>query len=128
MVALPGQLFYSTQIPVCLWFLTNDKTQRGRDRRGETLFIDARQMGSMVSRVERVLTDEDIARGDGYLATIIFTPEGVADPAPWYRKLREEMPVFRSGLGQVVHSPPRVAAPLARLFTGEKLGKLVLKV
>jgi type I restriction enzyme M protein len=74
MVALPGQLFLNTQIPVCLWFLTNDKTQRGRDRRGETLFIDARQMGSMVSRVERVLTDEDIAkvadtvhawRGDG---------------------------------------------------------------
>jgi len=74
MVALPGQLFLNTQIPVCLWFLTNDKTQRGRDCRGETLFIDARQMGSMVSRVERVLTDEDIAkiagtvhswRGDG---------------------------------------------------------------
>jgi type I restriction enzyme M protein len=73
-VALPGQLFLNTQIPVCLWFLTNDKTQRGRDRRGETLFIDARQMGSMVNRVERVLTDEDIAkvaetvhawRGDG---------------------------------------------------------------
>jgi len=78
MVALPGQLFLNTQIPVCLWFLTNDKTQRGRDRRGETLFIDARQMGSMVSRVERVLTDEDIAkvagtvhawRGDGEVET-----------------------------------------------------------
>lgn len=74
MVALPGQLFLNTQIPVCLWFLTNDKTKRGRDRRGETLFIDARQMGSMVTRVERVLTDQDIAkvadtvhawRGDG---------------------------------------------------------------
>ena len=74
MVALPGQLFLNTQIPVCLWFLTNDKTQRGRDRRGETLFIDARQMGTMKTRVERVLTDEDIAkigdtvhawRGDG---------------------------------------------------------------
>ena len=65
MVALPGQLFLNTQIPVCLWFLTNDKTQRGRDRRGETLFIDARQMGSMVSRVERVLTDEDIAKVAG---------------------------------------------------------------
>jgi type I restriction enzyme M protein len=62
MVALPGQLFLNTQIPVCLWFLTNDKTQRGRDRRGETLFIDARQMGTMVTRVERVLTDEDIGR------------------------------------------------------------------
>jgi type I restriction enzyme M protein len=62
MVALPGQLFLNTQIPVCLWFLTNDKTQRGRDRRGETLFIDARQMGTMKTRVERVLTDEDIAK------------------------------------------------------------------
>ncbi len=74
MVALPGQLFLNTQIPVCLWFLTNDKTQRGRDRRGETLFLDARQMGTMKTRVERVLTDEDIEkiagtvhawRGDG---------------------------------------------------------------
>jgi type I restriction enzyme M protein len=74
MVALPGQLFLNTQIPVCLWFLTNDKTQRGRDRRGETLFIDARQMGTMKTRVERVLTDADIEkiagtvhawRGDG---------------------------------------------------------------
>ena len=62
MVALPGQLFLNTQIPVCLWFLTNDKTQRGRDRRGETLFIDARQMGTMKTRVERVLTDEDITK------------------------------------------------------------------
>ena len=74
MVALPGQLFVNTPIPVCVWFLTNDKTKRGRDRRGETLFIDARQMGTMKTRVERMLTDEDIAkigdtvhawRGDG---------------------------------------------------------------
>jgi type I restriction enzyme M protein len=77
MVALPGQLFLNTQIPVCLWFLTNDKTQRGRDRRGETLFIDARQLGTMKTRVERMLTDEEIAkiagtvhawRGDGEVA------------------------------------------------------------
>ena len=62
MVALPGQLFLNTQIPVCLWFLTNDKTQRGRDRRAETLFVDARQMGTMETRVNRVLTDEDITK------------------------------------------------------------------
>ncbi len=62
MVALPGQLFYSTQIPVCLWFLTRDKRNRGfRDRRGETLFIDARKMGSMINRVQKELTTEDIA-------------------------------------------------------------------
>ena len=62
MVALPGQLFFNTQIPACVWFLTNDKTQRGRDRRGETLFIDARQMGTMETRVNRVLTEADIAK------------------------------------------------------------------
>ncbi len=63
MVALPGQLFYSTQIPVCLWFLTrNKKNDRFRDRRGKTLFIDARKMGSMLDRVHRELTDSDIQR------------------------------------------------------------------
>ncbi|MCP9916937.1 N-6 DNA methylase [Cyanobium sp. ATX 6F1] len=60
MVAMPSQLFFNTQIPACIWFLSNDKTQRGRDRRGETLFIDARKMGTMETRVNRVLTDEDI--------------------------------------------------------------------
>jgi len=63
MAAMPGQLFYSTQIPVCLWFLARDrKNGRFRDRRGETLFIDARKMGTLVDRVHRELTDEDIAR------------------------------------------------------------------
>jgi type I restriction enzyme M protein len=62
MVALPGQLFYSTQIPVCLWFLARDKRNgRFRDRRGETLFIDARKMGSLVDRTHREMTDGDIA-------------------------------------------------------------------
>ncbi|MBW6475084.1 MAG: SAM-dependent methyltransferase, partial [Anaerolineaceae bacterium] len=63
MVALPGQLFYSTQIPVCLWFLTRDKQNSGqRDRRGETLFIDARQMGTLIDRTHRELTDADIRK------------------------------------------------------------------
>ena len=63
MVALPGQLFYSTQIPVCLWFLARDKRNgHFRDRRGHTLFLDARQTGSMLDRTHRQLTDEDIAR------------------------------------------------------------------
>jgi type I restriction enzyme M protein len=61
MVALPGQLFYSTQIPVCLWILTRDKKNgRFRDRRGQTLFIDARKMGVLVDRVHRELTDDEI--------------------------------------------------------------------
>lgn len=68
MVALPGQLFYATQIPVCLWFLTKDKSSRPvksevaqRDRKGEVLFIDARDVGSMVNRTLKEFTDEDIA-------------------------------------------------------------------
>jgi type I restriction enzyme M protein len=63
MVALPGQLFYSTQIPACLWFLARDrKDGRFRDRRGHVLFVDARKLGRMVDRTHRELTDEDVAR------------------------------------------------------------------
>jgi type I restriction enzyme M protein len=71
MVALPGQLFYSTQIPVCLWFVTRSKVPlsrvsgggirgEGRDRRDQTLFIDARKLGVLVDRVHSELTDDDI--------------------------------------------------------------------
>jgi type I restriction enzyme M protein len=69
MVALPGQLFTNTQIPACIWLLTKNKkggmspTQKGkRDRRGETLFIDARNLGFMKDRVLRDFTDVDIAK------------------------------------------------------------------
>ena len=63
LIALPGQLFYSTQIPACLWFLARDRTGgRFRDRRGEVLFIDARKLGRMVDRTHRELPDEDIGR------------------------------------------------------------------
>lgn len=74
MVALPPQLFFNTPIPACLWFLTKDKSDaavrgatRGRDRRGEVLFVDARKLGRMSSRVIRVFDDEDVAR----IATIV---------------------------------------------------------
>ncbi len=61
MVALPGQLFYSTQIPACLWFLARDKSANGhRDRKGEILFIDARKLGRMVDRTRREFSEEDI--------------------------------------------------------------------
>jgi type I restriction enzyme M protein len=84
MVALPGQLFYSTQIPVCLWFISRDKSGgkpstrptghpsptgrrdgdegRLRDRRKQTLFIDARKMGTLIDRVHRELTDADLEK------------------------------------------------------------------
>jgi type I restriction enzyme M protein len=65
MIALPGQLFFTTQIPVCLWFISKskkDSVKYGyRDRRGETLFIDARNLGTMISRTQKELTNKDIA-------------------------------------------------------------------
>jgi type I restriction enzyme M protein len=68
MVALPGQLFYSTQIPVCLWFLARDKSNgvarnaKLRDRRGEILFIDARKLGHMVDRTRKEFSEADIEK------------------------------------------------------------------
>jgi type I restriction enzyme M protein len=64
MIALPGQLFYSTQIPACLWFLARNKSPGGewRDRSGEVLFIDARKLGHLVDRTRRELSEPDIAR------------------------------------------------------------------
>ena len=68
MIAMPGQLFYSTQIPVCIWFLAKDKSngigrnKKLRDRRGEILFIDARKLGHMVDRTRREFSDADIAK------------------------------------------------------------------
>ena len=67
-VALPGQLFATTQIPVCLWFVARDKSngllkdRTLRDRRGEVLFIDARGLGRMASRTLKVLDDPDVLR------------------------------------------------------------------
>lgn len=66
MIALPAQLFRTTQISACLWFFSNNKGPQAAkhltDRRGDILFIDARSMGTMLDRTERILTDEDIAR------------------------------------------------------------------
>ena len=89
MVALPGQLFYSTQIPVCLWFIARDKkNSRFRDRRGETLFIDARKLGTLIDRVHRELTYDDISkiadtyhawRGDNVVADLGVSPDAQAN-------------------------------------------------
>ncbi len=86
MVALPGQLFYSTQIPACLWFLArNRKNRPASGRRGDILFIDARKLGRLVDRTHRELTDTDIARiAATYYTwrTPPFTPPSPPTPPP----------------------------------------------
>ncbi len=83
MITLPGQLFYTTPIPVCLWFMTKSKAvdpAKGyRNRQGETLFIDARSLGSMIDRTTKELTADDIATiADTYHAWR-STPEELAE-------------------------------------------------
>jgi type I restriction enzyme M protein len=81
MVALPGQLFFNTQIPACLWFLTKEKSQR----KGEVLFIDARKLGSMISRVQAELTDDIIERIGNTVAAWRGEPNaGVYEDIPGY--------------------------------------------
>ncbi|WP_152050808.1 class I SAM-dependent DNA methyltransferase [Tautonia marina] len=80
LIALPGQLFYTTPIPACLWFLTRNKANgRFRDRRGETLFIDARKLGSLVDRTHRELSDDEIAR----IARAYHAWRGEPDAGPY---------------------------------------------
>jgi type I restriction enzyme M protein len=85
MVALPGQLFYSTQIPVCLWFLARDKSNgiarnaKLRDRRSEILFIDARKLGHMADRARKEFSDADIEK----ITRAYHAWRGGADAGPY---------------------------------------------
>ncbi|WP_438491824.1 N-6 DNA methylase [Streptomyces asiaticus] len=83
MVALPTQLFRTTGIPACLWFLSKDKTPQGAkrldDRRGEILFIDARGMGTMADRAERILTTADVSKIAGTYHAWRGTPSARAE-------------------------------------------------
>ena len=81
MIALPGQLFYSTQIPACLWFLARNKNPGGdsHGRRGEVLFIDARKLGHLIDRTRKEFSDEDIAR----IANTYLAWRGVPDAATY---------------------------------------------
>jgi type I restriction enzyme M protein len=122
MVALPGQLFYSTQIPACLWILAKDRSNglvrktRLRDRRGEVLFIDARKMGTLVDRTRRELSDADIGK---IAATYhAWRGEAVSLPRPLGREgsspsaLRSTdavslpRPLGGEGRGEGVEAPP----------------------
>jgi type I restriction enzyme M protein len=96
-VAMPAQLFYTTGIPVCLWFLTRNKSPQrkqgiSRDRKGETLFIDARKLGTMQTRTLRVLTDGEWDAGDlppqSDIGRIVYAfRQWRGEPAPkWWDK------------------------------------------
>ena len=80
MIALPGQLFFNTQIPACLWFLAKGKTTR----QGEVLFIDARKLGSMISRVQAELADDAIARIAATVQAWRGTAEAAYEDIPGY--------------------------------------------
>jgi type I restriction enzyme M protein len=123
MIALPGQLFYTTQIPVCLWFVCKNKGQRPhpenpelhyRDRRGETLFIDARQIGTMIDRTQKELTKEDIAQIAGKYHTwrnVIATDEGAKQSQSDVIANREEKSGKQSSDGTVFASAARQSVP-----------------
>ena len=136
-VALPSQLFYTTQIPVCLWFLTKDKSGKARrigpsvsprrPRYGEVLFIDARTLGHMVSRTNRELADADIARiADTYHA---WRGEG-ADLKPY-----EDVPGFCASVDldtirehQHVLTPGRYVGSEAVEDDGEPLDEKIARL
>ena len=89
MIALPPQLFYNTAIPACLWFVTkNKKNGRFADRRGKTLFIDARKLGVLIDRVHRELMDNESSELHGH------TMRGVERKAQAITKM---YPAFASG-------------------------------
>jgi type I restriction enzyme M protein len=131
MIALPGQLFYSTQIPACLWFLARDrKDGKFRDRRGEVLFIDARKMGRMVDRTHRELTDEEIARIAGtYHAWRGETEAGAYEDVPGFSKSASLNEIRKHGY---VLTPGRYVGAEAREDDGEpfeeKMRRLVAEL
>jgi type I restriction enzyme M protein len=119
-VALPAQLFYSTQIAVCLWFLARDRANgKFRDRRGNVLFIDARDMGHMVDRTHRDLEDEDVARIAGTYHAWRGEPEvGLYEDIPGFCR---SCPIGEIDASAYVLTPSRYIAADDEVGDGEPL-------
>ena len=127
MVALPGQLFYSTQIPACLWFLSRNRVRGGR--KNKVLFIDARQMGEMIDRTHRELTNDDIRRMSGvYRAWCGDKQAGKYSDVPGFCKsvtlneIRKHEHVLTPGRYVGIKSQPDDEEPFE-----EKMGHLILQ-
>ena len=121
-IALPGQLFRSTQIPACLWFLS--KSRRSGARRDETLFIDARKMGHMLDRTRRDLSAEDISRvADTYHAWLGGNQEAEYADVPGFCKsasleeIRKHGHVLTPGRYVGVEPQPDDGVPFAEKMT-----------
>ena len=127
MVALPGQLFYSTLVPACLWLLSRNRVRRGR--KDKVLFIDARQMGEMADRTHRNLTSNDIRRvSDAYLAWCGDKQAGKYSNVPGFCKsvtldeIRKREYVLAPGRYVDVDSQPDDKEPFE-----EKMKRLILQ-
>jgi type I restriction enzyme M protein len=131
MIALPGQLFYTTQIPACLWFLARSKANpKFRHRKGETLFIDARKLGFMADRTHRDLAGDDIARiARTYHAWRGEKDAGKYDDVPGFCKSATIQEIASHGY---VLTPGRYVGAEEQEDDGEpfeqKIGRLVAKL
>ena len=126
-VALPGQLFRSTQIPACLWFLSKGRHHgEYRDREGETLFIDARAMGRMTDRTHRELTAEEIARiADTYHAWRGEEGAGEYADVPGFCKSADLEQVRRHGY---VLTPGRYVGAAPQADDGEPFDEKMVRL
>jgi len=126
-VALPAQLFYTTPIPVCLWFLDRDKASSGeRDRRGKILFLDARQMGRKISRTQIELAEEEIARLASTYHSWRGTEEAAYSDEPGFSKSATLKDVEVGGF--TLSPGPYVGAPESEedeIAYEERMGTLV---
>jgi type I restriction enzyme M protein len=119
-VALPGQLFFTTAIPVCLWFIDRNKASSGvRDRRGETLFIDASLMGRKINRTQIELSHEEIERIAGaYHAWRTQPGETAHEDAPGFSKsgTRDEIAAAGWLLAPALYVGGRIEADVGEPF------------
>jgi len=112
MIALPGQLFYTTPIPACLWFLTRSKSnQKLRNRAGEALFIDARKLGHLIDRTHREFSDEEIGR----IAGAYHAWRGEKDAG----KYKDELGFCKSIAAEEIAANGHILTPGRHVGTGE---------